>query len=494
MGVWSKFLLTVVVLAGVSTILVFVFAHVLGPSHRGSTEALAPLDPTKHHPFQSPRQLAAGKHLTVWWDNLPSGLRDSGFASDGESNVRPADYVGPETCKTCHKENYDGWSTHPHRWMNAPASARTVRGDFSGDAALAYLGGRATFEKRDDVYLMHLARGDSERTYRITQTIGSRFFQYYVGKMIEGPEPPEHHFYHKDHVLPFGYWLSEKAWIPVVHIGLERPDGERPDPYDPPDRGRHYAEYAASCNYCHTTFPIADLFGRRPQQMGEFVPRSLHWSMRPYLEDAHPDTLDEMAHNLTWRTGQGDVRGEEMTRNPMTDWDAERHAVTFGISCEACHLGCREHVESKGKVLPRFLPSSPHLLVEGKKDTMDYARTHDNVNWVCGRCHVGGRPAFAAGMSTWNSVEYSDAMRGSCYSKLRCIDCHGPHQALGEKWSHTADEDDATCLQCHPKFEPAAKREAHTHHSAGSEGARCLNCHMPRINEGLQDVVRTHMI
>src|SRR6516165_1604754 len=142
MGVWSKFLLTVVVLAGVSTILVFVFAHVLGPSHRGSTEALAPLDPTKHHPFQSPRQLAAGKHLTVWWDNLPSGLRDSGFASDGESNVRPADYVGPETCKTCHKENYDGWSTHPHRWMNALASATTVKGDFSGDTALAYLGGR----------------------------------------------------------------------------------------------------------------------------------------------------------------------------------------------------------------------------------------------------------------------------------------------------------------------------------------------------------------
>jgi len=34
----------------------------------------------------------------------------------------------------------------------------------------------------------------------------------------------------------------------------------------------------------------------------------------------------------------------------------------------------------------------------------------------------------------------------------------------------------------------------HTHHPAGSEGARCMNCHMPRINEGIRDVVRTHMI
>jgi hypothetical protein len=107
---------------------------------------------------------------------------------------------------------------------------------------------------------------------------------------------------------------------------------------------------------------------------------------------------------------------------------------------------------------------------------------------------VGGRPTFAAGMSTWNSVEYTDAMLGSCYSQLRCIDCHSPHRALGFRWSPSADQDDAVCLKCHEKFRPAAERLAHTHHPAGSEGARCLSCHMPRINEGLQDVVRTHMI
>lgn len=35
---------------------------------------------------------------------------------------------------------------------------------------------------------------------------------------------------------------------------------------------------------------------------------------------------------------------------------------------------------------------------------------------------------------------------------------------------------------------------AHTHHSLDSSGSRCMNCHMPRLNEGLQEVVRTHMI
>jgi predicted CXXCH cytochrome family protein len=97
-------------------------------------------------------------------------------------------------------------------------------------------------------------------------------------------------------------------------------------------------------------------------------------------------------------------------------------------------------------------------------------------------------------MSTWNSVEYSDAMRGSCYSQLRCVDCHNPHRTIGPTWSLTADQDDAVCLKCHQPYQAAEQRARHTHHPAGSEGSRCLNCHMPRNNEGVEDVVRTHMI
>src|SRR5215467_13933300 len=29
------------------------------------------------------------------------------------------------------------------------------------------------------------------------------------------------------YVLPFGYWLSAKQWVPTVHIGPELPDEER---------------------------------------------------------------------------------------------------------------------------------------------------------------------------------------------------------------------------------------------------------------------------
>jgi predicted CXXCH cytochrome family protein len=435
--------------------------------------------------WQPPRALASARALTVWWDQLPASLQIRSRPAGPDSNIHPTDYAGPAACKECHRANYDSWSKHPHRWMNALADDVTVLGDFGTGAAIAYRGGTAAFEHQGGTFRMRLERGGVRRVYQVTQTIGSRFYQYYIGHQVEGPEPPEHHFYHKDHVLPFGYWLDRKEWVPVVHIGHELPDEQRPDPFTPPDNGEHYAEYAASCNYCHTTFALGDLFARRPHQMGEYAPQRLHWSMRPYLEKTHPAELAEMTRLMG---------SSKVVQNPMTDWEAPRYAVTLGVSCEACHLGARAHVESKGEVLPRFFPHSPQLYVEGGPDKLEDGRTHDNVNWACGRCHIGGRPTFAAGMSTWNSVEYSDAMRGSCYSKLRCIDCHNPHQALGPKWAPPPERDDAVCLKCHEPLKPAEARLAHTHHPAGSEGARCLNCHMPRINEGLQDVVRTHMI
>jgi predicted CXXCH cytochrome family protein len=368
--------------------------------------------------------------------------------------------------------------------MNALANPASVKGDFSGKAGIAYRGGRATFAREGGTYLMRLERGSVRRTYQVNQTIGSRFFQYYVGKQLEGPEPRGHPFYTRDHVLPFGYWLSQREWVPVVHIGPEVPDDQRPDPYAPPDAGNYYADYAVGCNSCHTTFALGDQFARRTRQMGQHAPLNLHWSLRGYLEETHPELIPVL----------GGRPGQAQPDNPMRAWEAPKHAITLGVSCEACHLGAKEHVASGGRVPPKFFPASPHLFVEKQGPTLDFGRTHDNVNWACGRCHTGPRPRYAAGMSTWNSVEYWDAVQGACYPRMRCVDCHNPHRAIGPRWTATADHDDAVCLKCHENLKPAAKRLAHTHHPAGSEGARCMSCHMPRINEGLEDMVRTHMI
>lgn len=450
-------------------------------------------------PVRADPRIQVSGNVYNWWDPLTENVLATSVASEVHDNIAPASYSGPEACQKCHRKNFDAWSRHPHRWMNALADEQSVKGDFSGDAEISYLGGSARFSRDGTGYRMTLQRDGVRREYSVTQTIGSRFFQYYVGKGVSGPEPEGHDFYGVDHVLPFGYWLDRNEWIPTVHVhwvqhGGDRideedvPSHERPDPFAARDGSIGFTPYYL-CSQCHSTYALGDLLMRNAEVVGRHAPRMMHLAMADYLDAAYPQLWSA-------DTEPGQLSGDDLTGllQGIRNWEAPDHATSLGITCEACHLGCKEHAEGRQK-LPPFSPQSPHLFVESTSGGLpDSSRNHENVNWVCGRCHTGNRRLLAGGMATWNSTEYTDAMRGSCYSQLKCIDCHNPHEPTGSEWSKPLVEVDQVCLQCHGGYASPAALEQHTHHSATGAGSRCVNCHMPRINEGLQDVVRTHMI
>jgi hypothetical protein len=87
--------------------------------------------------IDDPRKFSSG-NLTIWWDRVPESVRELSHtvdqASAHDSNIRPADYVGPDACRTCHPKQHGRWSKHPHRFMNAMAINPNVQGDFSGPA------------------------------------------------------------------------------------------------------------------------------------------------------------------------------------------------------------------------------------------------------------------------------------------------------------------------------------------------------------------------
>lgn len=467
-------------------------------------------------------------HPVLWWDAVPRSVRGRRLEAGDVSNIRPRDYAGPESCRPCHLSNYNGWSQHSHRWMNALASNETVRGDFS-DARIRYRKGTASFYRADGRFRMKLQRDSTTRVYEIHRTIGSRFFQYYAGRLIEGPEPKDHLVRREDHVLPFGYWLDEKQWVPVVHINREAKDEEREDPFSAPA----LIHYDRHCSACHTTRPIGDwmltLDGRL--RLAGFAPRPLSFDAGAYLASVHPDLLNsairQLSNSTTGKLGKSttqqlgnkpeigailsrtsNARIHEILDRDMNNLPAVDTAVTLGVSCEACHNGAKRHAEESTRdeshLLPFFFPAGETVYVGDSDAHQAWGRTRRNKNWTCARCHSGARPRFAGGMDTWNSTEYSDASRGACYDAekaeahgmqpLTCVDCHNPHYTIGKRWTQSPEEDDAKCLKCHPRFAAPGARAAHTHHSAGNPGDRCLNCHMPRINEGLQDMVRTHRI
>lgn len=435
------------------------------------------------------------------WDGLTEKQREQGALAAIHSNIRKGDHAGADSCKECHEKNYEGWSRHSHRWMNALATDETVKGDFAGGRVMDYLGGQVHFRREGTNRFMSFIREETNRTYQITRTIGSRFTQYYVGRLTDGPEPAEAPARKLDHVLAIGWWIDRQEWIPAVHIDPEGPDGTRWDPFAKVSD----IAYDTSCAICHTTPAMGDwmLNPNGILRLGYYAPVPVAFDVKGYARAERPDLLP---------TAFADPAVSEQEKfnlfRAVRDQDMVQHAVNLGISCENCHNGAREHVQAsdrnKSALLPAFFPVSTNFVAQAGQGARVHQRSPETVNFICARCHTGKRPYFASGMATWNSVEFSDAENGFCYIRktgrhaeletLTCTACHDPHQPIGASWSKTPDEDDATCLKCHQKYEPARERFRHTRHQGGTEGTRCLNCHMPRLNEGLQEVVRTHAI
>lgn len=420
-----------------------------------------------------------------WWGSVPEDVRAYTRDTGTYSNIEPDDYVGAQQCGTCHAEQYKTWTQHPHRFMNAAATPERVLGDFSGQSRFPYLGGEGRFWRDGDRFWMSAERGPVKRTFRVRRTIGSRYFQYYIGVQSEGPEPADDERYRAEHVLPFGFWLTKRQWVPTVHIRDDRADDTDNPRYNPYE-GFDFADYDRRCSQCHTTLPIGEWLLRSPYEAGKYTPYPFTMELSGYLK--RRGTLPESDDPSTTPTSVVDNLLKDLVENRRP-----ARILHFGIECEACHNGGRQHAADSEHTPPYFFPASP-LIQARLPEENPHGRTHANLNWVCARCHNGGRPQFPGGLSTWNSVEYTDAVRGSCYSKLQCVDCHEPHRPTGLTWSHPADEDDARCLRCHEKYREPAARKKHTRHAAGGEGDRCMNCHMPKLHEGLDQLVRTHTI
>ncbi|MCH8045074.1 MAG: hypothetical protein IID44_15290 [Planctomycetes bacterium] len=412
------------------------------------------------------------------------------------SNTRPVDYAGPESCRKCHEENYELWSSHPHRWMNALADEETVKGDFpyGPSSQIVYRGGTASFYRENGAYIMRLSRQGITRVFKINRTIGSRFQQYYVGKMLAGPEKEDHALRTTDHVLPFGYELTRRQWVPLVHVdGHQGPDSERDDPFEIPSR----TAYDFKCAICHVTYPVGNQILSKAIRFAAYAPRDSFFVASDYLDEVYPKLA-----KIGVKGGMSKKRFTKL-RQQFVNLLASDNAIHLGIGCETCHYGAKAHVQDEN-LLPTFFPSGEHVYAQGDSLEEIWGKTDENKNFICSRCHSGDRPRYAAGISTWNSTDFTDAMRGHCYNAeraksqgkkfLTCVTCHNPHQKIGDRWTPTQAEDNAKCVACHDQFRSAAGLTAHTHHSAGGEGSHCMNCHMPRINEGLRDMARTHTI
>jgi hypothetical protein len=435
--------------------------------------------------------------FVFWWDKPSEAALASRVDTGKSSNIRKADYVGPESCRECHEANYHDWSRHGHRYMTGKTTPDRVFGDFSGKT-IKYQGGEGHFYKKDGKFRMRLSRNGKVWEYVLTRTIGWRHMQDYAGHLESGPDHPESARRNTEHVMPFGYDIGSKAWMPTVHVF---PDYDIPDSFEP----HRIAPYDGGCSDCHNTYPTGDRMIRNVgwARWTGYVPRQTSLHLAAYLSDAHPNLMVPNQKYADYPLEEIDKIGKKVSGFKLAET-----SIASGITCEACHFGCREHVENSSKEksdsLPSFFPISPHLSTIAKSVEDLKSRNNENINFICARCHTGARQPYANGLHAWNSTEYTEAIAGHCYDPIKalgssknsmaCTHCHNPHKTVNLKWQDTPQRDDQRCLECHEKFKAEEKLIAHTHHAANSDGSRCMACHMPHTNEGLGRMVRTHRI
>jgi hypothetical protein len=257
-------------------------------------------------------------------------------AAPSFSNILAEDYVGPETCGRCHKENHARWKQHPHVRMNAMAGDDTVVGDFSG-ARLPYADGEAVFRKDDGRYLMEFfQKGKKTRAFRVTRTIGWRYLQEYIGIQTDGPEPAGDALYAQETRLKFGYALKDRMWLPKA-ISTRRMTARRSRKTAPSGTIR------SNPSGVRSTAGASTATTRIPTSTGSTRPTGSRISTGAFR------SIEALL--------QGRPALRDQLRNPTLP---SKSLVTVGISCESCHFGGREHARDP-KTLPRFVPTHPEL-------------------------------------------------------------------------------------------------------------------------------------
>lgn len=389
-------------------------------------------------------------------------------------DIKNAEYVGVENCRTCHEKEFGEWTQSDHHKAMEPANADTVLGDFSG-VDFEHFKHRWHFFKKGDEFWVNAEDENGERQdYKIDYTFGFYPLQQYL--------------------IPFPggrYQALQVCW----DSRPEEEGGQRwyhlyPDEEIPPEDILHWTRRHFNWNFmcadCHSTnlrknFDVAtDSYDTQ-------------WSeMNVSCEACHGPGSE----HLKWAAQHQSKEDPDATSSDAID-DAE----------------IKSYLKSKGLVASLKEPEEGAWIINAETGQPERSiPLESNVQVeTCARCHAHRRPlqpAFAAGHSFLDSHSPS-VLRDNLYhadgqideevyvygsfvqSKMhhagvRCTDCHNPHTMK------LIAEGNALCVRCH--VADKYNTPEHHFHKLDSSGARCVECHMPTKTYMGVDARRDHSL
>ncbi len=377
-----------------------------------------------------------------------------------KSTAFTSEYVGRESCKSCHEKQYDLFSGSDHDLAMDSATTETVLGDFN-NVVFTHLGITSHFYARDGKYFIHTEGPDGKfDEYEVKYTFGIRPLQQYLVEFAGGryqmlplcwdTRPRNQggqrwfHIYNQERISPEDllYWTHiTQNWnymCSECHSTHVRKNYD----YSSDTYNTTWTEIDVSCESCHG-------------------PGSKHITWAEEVEKGgKPDLYPDMGLNIrlkdtdqaTWvfnlETGTA-IRSVPRRDNILVEMCSRCHSRRSIISEDYIH----------GK---SFLNThQPGLLVE----------------------HL----YFPDGQILEEVYVYGSFLQSKMYRQgVVCKDCHEPHS--GKVFIHN----NALCYRCH-LAEKYGSREHHFHDPA-QNGSSCFECHMPERTYMVIDPRRDHSI
>jgi tetratricopeptide (TPR) repeat protein len=369
----------------------------------------------------------------------------------------PASYVGAAVCTACHPTAAQAWSGSHHQRAMLPATAGTVRADFSG-ATFADAGMHARFFRDGDRFLIHTvgpdgrpadvpvayvfgidplqqyllpAAGGRLQTFTVAWDTrpardgGQRWLNLYPGEPLPAGDPL--------------HWTgADQTWNYMCaschSTNLDKRYDAATDTY-----GTTWTDVDVACEACHGpgSEHVAWAHAATPGS-----PSTAHDGLPVHFPAAQLTRWVIDPTTGSARAGEGPVRAEIEI-------------------CAPCHMRRTTIAAAHHPGEPLLDAYVPALLTEGAY--------------------------FADGQIDGEVYEYGSFLQSRMYrAGVSCRDCHEPHALTLRAGGN------ALCTRCHL----AAKYDAPSHHfhRAGSPGASCPACHMPARTYMRVDVRHDHSL
>ena len=402
-------------------------------------------------------------------ENTPAEAETKVTAHQPYHDIPNAEFVGVESCKTCHEPEFQDWLKSDHHLAMNPATEEFVLGDFN-DSEFEHFGSKFRFFRKSDEYWINAQDENGEyRDMKVDYTFGHYPLQQYL--------------------IPFDggkYQALQVCWD-------SRPEEEG---------GQRWYHL-----YPDEAIPSDDL---------------LHWTRRHFnwnymCADCHSTNLDKnfdsesLTYDTTWSEMNVSCEACHGPGSAHVAW-AEAQAKVDSGAPESDFSELKDYVASKGLVVTLKEPEEGAWEID--PETGQPRRTRELASNVqvetCARCHSHRQlmePVFASGESFYDSHSpsiinerlyhhdgqikeevyvYGSYVQSKMYhAGVRCSDCHNPHSMKLKLPGN------ALCLQCHSG---ELNTPAHHFHPMDSTGASCVECHMPETTYMVVDPRRDHSI